>query len=127
MGSGAPLAGCVRCGPVGAGRKHYGRGLCRRCGDWLYRHDRAALAGYPPRNRRGADLVADALELRERHGEPGWGGARRWGLPPDRGITWAQIADQLGVGRSALIRAVQRHRAASRACDQSSASVQSAA
>lgn len=113
-----PFTECARCGPVPVGTRHYGRGLCGRCGGDLSRRAPAELESYPRRTRPGPELARAALALRAEHGEPGWGGGRPFaeqaGCPPDFGITWAEIASRLGVSYAAVTRAVQRHRAAER-------------
>jgi hypothetical protein len=103
--TGGALAGirvCIGCGrgPLLSGRskqqglKHEGRGLCRVC----YNHAKwsGVLVNYPRSTRSRDDLCAD-LELLTREG-----------------YSRTQIADRLGMSRSALDRAISRLRAAER-------------
>jgi hypothetical protein len=71
-------------------RIHYGRGLCTPCGESLNR--RGLLDEFERSTRRSVDLVEDALILRARH----------------PGMTWAEIARQLGVTAAALSKARER-------------------
>lgn len=110
------LTQCARCGPRPEGTRHYGRGLCGRCGSWLQRNAPQELTSYPRRTRPQSELATRALRIRAERGEPGWSGWEpRAGRRPDTGVTWAEIAVILGVSRDAVMRAVQRHRARERA------------
>lgn len=76
---------------VPVAQRHCGRGLCRPCHE---RHGRAGtLEEFPPMVWRAEDLVTDAEIVRRREA-----------------LTWAQVADRLGVTFAALDQARVRTR-----------------
>jgi hypothetical protein len=85
--------GPVDCRDCGAQRDDHGaRGLCSRC---ARRHQRAGtITDWPLLIRPAADVLDDIAVLRARM--------------PD--ATWAELAQQIGMSKVALVRAVHRHR-----------------
>ena len=70
------------------------RGLCHTCATSLRKRHPDRLLEYPRRSWRGEDLVADAEVIRARGG-----------------LTWRQVAAELGVSFAALDKARHRVRA----------------
>lgn len=97
-------SGCVD--DCGSDRPIYRRGLTRAC--WHRHRDAGDLDDYPPmRTGPRTTLLVDAMTLRRTLGRPELVG-RRGDCASRRGITWAQIAERLGVSFAALDKARER-------------------
>src|SRR5687768_7682676 len=89
-------------------RRHAGRGLCPRCYRRHYRQ--GTVIDLPRRTWAAEDLVAEAQTLRARHGGgPRPRGGQLRGVMPE-GITWSEVAAQLGVTEKAIEKARARLR-----------------